>query len=101
MFTAPLSAYAKDVRYTITYLMQIWYFVTPIAQPLSQYHGVVYRIAEFNPITAPLMLVQWGFLGTSFPPTASVLTSIISITVLALAASWVFGRFETMDVKRL
>jgi lipopolysaccharide transport system permease protein len=101
MFTAPLSAYAKDVRYALGYVIQLWYFVTPVALPLSEYHGAIRHVVELNPLTAPLMLIQWGFLSTSFPPTVTVLSSLGLITVLAILGAWLFGRFERTDIRRL
>jgi lipopolysaccharide transport system permease protein len=101
LFTSPWGAYAKDVRYSFNYVVQFWYIVTPVALPLSHYHGWIHTVAELNPITAPIMLVQWGFLDAAFPPMVSVLSSFASLTFFWTVGLWSFGRFEKAAVARL
>jgi lipopolysaccharide transport system permease protein len=101
LFTSPWSAFARDVRYSFNYVVQFWYIVTPVALPLSHYHGWIHVVAELNPITAPIMLIQWGFLDAAFPPMLSLISSLGSLAFLSILGLWSFGRFEQAAVARL
>jgi ABC-type polysaccharide/polyol phosphate export permease len=101
LVTSPWSAYTRDIRYTFGYVTQFWFFVTPVAYPLSHLHGALHKVAEFNPITAPVLLVQWGFLDTAPPPAISLITCFGSLFVLLFIGLWSFNRFERAAVSRL
>ena len=101
LVTSPWSAFTRDIRYTFGYVTQFWFFVTPVAYPLSHLHGTLYRVAELNPITAPVLLVQWGFLDSDPPPTISLITCFASLAVLLSFGLWSFSRFERAAVTRL
>jgi len=101
LFTGPMGALAKDVRYSFNYVVQFWYIVTPVALPLSHYHGWIHTVAEVNPITGPIMLIQWGFLDSAFPPMLSLFSCFISLVFFSTVGLWSFGRFEKAAVARL
>jgi ABC-type polysaccharide/polyol phosphate export permease len=102
LVTSPWSAYARDVRFSFTYVTQFWFFITPVAWSLSDAHNKqIVALATYNPITAPVLMVQHGFLDTKPPPTVSVATSVIGLTILLVIGLWSFSRFERAAVARL
>jgi ABC-type polysaccharide/polyol phosphate export permease len=101
ILTSPLSAYTKDIRYSFGYVTQLWYFITPIAYPISQMPKKYQLIAELNPITAPIEMVKYGFLNTAPPPALSLIASFSGLGFLLLGGLWVFSRFEGAAVARL
>lgn len=101
LITSPWSVFTKDIRYTFAYLTQFWFFITPVAIPLSEIRNpTIYQIEKFNPITAPVLLVQWGFQDTSPPPTISLITCFGTLGVLLTIGLWSFNRFERAAVAR-
>jgi ABC-type polysaccharide/polyol phosphate export permease len=101
LFTSPLSLIARDVRYSFNYITQFWYFLTPIAYPISSIPPQYQPIAEANPLTAPVEMVKYGFLQTAPPPTKSIATCLIGLAVLGSIGLWTFTRFERAAVQRL
>jgi ABC-type polysaccharide/polyol phosphate export permease len=101
LFTAPLSTYARDVRYSFNYVTQFWYFLTPIAYPISSIPPQYQPIAEANPLTAPVEMVKYGFLQTAPPTTKSIATCFIGLAVLGVLGLWLFTRMERAAVQRL
>jgi len=101
LFTSPLSVYARDVRYGFNYITQFWYFLTPIAYPISSLPPQYQPIAEANPLTAPVEMVKYGFLQTAPPTTKSIATCLLGLTVLGSIGLWTFMRFERAAVQRL
>lgn len=99
--TSPWSVYTRDIRYSFAYVTQFWFFVTPVAIPLSELHNkTLYEIEKVNPITAPILLVQWGFQDTAPPPTISLITCFGTLFLLLTVGLWSFNRFERAAVLR-
>jgi lipopolysaccharide transport system permease protein len=101
LFTAPLSTFTRDVRYSFSYFTQFWYFITPIAYPISSIPAQYQPIAEANPLTAPVEMVKYGFLQTAPPTTKSITTCFIGLAVFGTLGLLLFARMERTAVQRL
>src|SRR5581483_6920866 len=101
LFIAPIAANTKEVRYVITYFTSFLYFVTPIVKPLGDMQGLYHTIALWNQLTAPIELVNYGFLGTTDLAPQSVLSSLAGLVVIIFAGLWFSNRFERVAVARL
>jgi lipopolysaccharide transport system permease protein len=100
-WTAPLSQYTRDVRYSFGYVLQAWYFVTPVIYPISQLPPQYQIIAKVNPLTAPVEMVKFGFLDTAPPAMISLLVSLPSLALILAGGIWSLNRFERAAVERL
>ncbi|MGE5272771.1 MAG: ABC transporter permease [Verrucomicrobiota bacterium] len=98
---APFSQFTRDIRYSFVYVMQFWYYVTPVVYDLDHIPKQYRVIAEYNPLTAPVMLVRHGFLGTGFPPHTSMMVAVIGVFVFLLLGLSMVNRFERSAVSRL
>jgi lipopolysaccharide transport system permease protein len=101
MVTGPLAALTKEVRYAIAYVVQFWYFITPIIYPISGIPEKYRPIAELNPITAPVEMVKFGFLSTAPPGATSIVSCVIGLVVVIVGGLHLFSRFEQAAVDRL
>jgi lipopolysaccharide transport system permease protein len=101
LFIAPIAANTKEIRFVITYFVQFLYFMTPIVKPLSNLHGIYYTIGLWNPLTAPIELVNYGFLGTNDLYPESLLSSAVGLVVLTIGGLVFSTRFERAAVARL
>ncbi len=61
------DAGVRDVRFLFNYVTAFWYYMTPIAYPISSLPEKYQPIAEINPLTAPVEMVKYGFLQTAPP----------------------------------
>jgi lipopolysaccharide transport system permease protein len=100
-FIAPIAANTKEIRYVLAYFISFFYFVTPIVKPLNNLHGLYYTIALWNPLTAPIEMVNWGFLGTNDLRVESVISCAIGLVVIISTGLWFQSRFERAAVARL
>lgn len=99
---SPYSQYSRDIRYSFVYVMQFWYYVTPVVVDLDHVHNRTVRsIMEYNPLTAPVMLVRYGFLGTGFPPHTSMMVAVVGVFVFLFLGLATVNRFEQAAVSRL
>jgi homopolymeric O-antigen transport system permease protein len=101
LLTSPLSTYTRDVRLSFGYVTQFWYFVTPIAYPISSLPPKYQPIAEFNPLTAPVEMIKYGFLQTAPPTTGAYISCFVGLGAFVSFALWLFTRFERAAVERL
>ena len=101
LLTAPLSVYTRDIRYSFTYVLQFLYYVTPVIYPISSLPPRFQPIAEANPLTAPIEMVKFGFLGTAAPETKSMIISFATLLVLLTGGLITFSRFERAAVSRI
>jgi lipopolysaccharide transport system permease protein len=101
LFVSALAVHARDIRFTLGYVLQFWYFMTPVIYPISTLPGKYRIIAEVNPITAPVEMVKYGFLSTAPPERISIVVTLVTIVVLGWLGLIVFSRFERAAVARI
>jgi len=101
LVTGPLMMLTKEVRYIQMYVIQFWMMVTPIVYDIDHIPHKYKTIVEYNPLTGPVEMVQFGFLSTSPPATTSMVTTFISLGLLVVGGFLFASRFERAAVARL
>ncbi len=101
LITGPFAAITKEVRYAIAYIVQFWYFITPIIVPISELPKKYRPVMELNPLTGPVEMVKFGFLSTAPPEPLSLLSTAIGLVVFVGGGLTLFSRFEAKAVERL
>jgi lipopolysaccharide transport system permease protein len=94
MFFAAVNVRYRDVPYVIPFLIQIWWFASPVAYSAEKLTDTQQLIASVNPMFSVINGFRWTVLGTA-PPTAAQLA--ISVTVMMaflLAGLALFKRSE-------
>ncbi len=84
---------AKEIKFVIRYATTLWLFVTPVLYPLEMLHGWAHTVAQLNPLTGAVELVQSGFLDAGKVHMLSILVSLIGLVLLTLFGLWVFNRY--------
>jgi homopolymeric O-antigen transport system permease protein len=93
MWTAPLYAWAKDVRYALRYVMKFWMFVTPVLYPIEHLHGTTRMVAELNPLSSPIEMIKVGLLGAGAVRVDAAIGSMAGIVFIFLSGVWFITRF--------
>ena len=83
------------------YLIQFWMMVTPIVYDIDHIPKQYKLIVEYNPLTGPVEMVQFGFLSTSPPATTSIITTFVALTLFVIGGFVFSSRFERTAVARL
>ena len=91
LWLSALNARFRDVKYTVPFLNQVWFFLTPIVYPDSLIPEAWKPIWNLNPMTGVVNGFRWAFLGNPFDMTPYFLTSVL-VTVLLLLSGWLFFR---------
>jgi len=100
LWTSVLNAKARDTRLTMRYVLEFWLYLTPVIYPLSAIPATYQRIAEVNPMTAPVEMFKYGLLGTGEVPYGLLAYSLTFTVVMLLSGLWFFNReaYRSVDV---
>jgi lipopolysaccharide transport system permease protein len=85
---------ARDVRFTLGYVLGFWVFLTPVMVPLSAFPEKWHWLLLLNPMAAYVQMFKWGVLGLAGITVGQIATAV-AITLLAAASGlWFFERSE-------
>jgi lipopolysaccharide transport system permease protein len=101
LWTSVLAAKARDVRFLLGYVLQPWFFVTPVIYPLTSVPERWRWLAELNPLTTIVELFRLGVLGegvASAPHVAGVIGTVVVVMLLGLTF---FDRTESATVEEI
>ena len=83
----------RDIRHTITFLVQIWMFVSPVAYPIDIIPEKWRLIYAINPMVGPLVSFRHAILGGELAMPV-VLVSALSAILFLFAGVALFRRVE-------
>jgi lipopolysaccharide transport system permease protein len=95
LFTSVLYPRARDVKYLVRYLLQIWVFLTPVYYSVHQLPGWAQTLSAINPLTGVVEMVQWGFLDAGSLRTGAVLWSLGAFVLMSLSGLWFYNKLAT------
>ena len=94
LWLSALNVEYRDVRYTITFLIQFWMFVTPIAYPSSLIPAALRPIYGLNPMAGVVEGFRWALLGSGNAPGIMTGVSVVIAILLFLSGLAYFRRME-------
>jgi len=86
---------ARDVRFTLNYVLSFWIFLTPVMFPLSAAPTGWHRWLALNPMTAYTLMFKSAFIPGVFPSTTVIATAVSITAVVLLSGLWYFNRAES------
>lgn len=102
LFGAVLGAEHQDFRYTAQYVLQFWFFLTPVAYPFSLVPESWRDWMALNPMVTIAELFRLGLLGMPTPIDGfNIATTLLTIGVVFLLGYGYFSRAEAESVDRL
>jgi lipopolysaccharide transport system permease protein len=93
LWTSVPSLQARDVRFTIGYVLGFWLFLTPVLYPLNVGPKYAWLLA-LNPMVAPVNAFKYGVLGIGGVSATEWISSAIMTTIGFISGLWFFGRAE-------
>ena len=94
LWLSALNVQYRDVRYTISFLVQVWLFATPVAYPSSIVQGKWKLLYGLNPMVGVVDGFRWALLGKPESPGLPLLISIIVVLTLLVGGLYYFRRLE-------
>jgi len=101
VWTSVVATHARDVRFTLRYILGFWQFVTPVVFPLSAVPPGYRTVVVLNPATAPMQMVRRGLLGIGEIPTTSLLVTAGTLILFGAMGLRFFLRSEALALDNL
>jgi homopolymeric O-antigen transport system permease protein len=89
-----LNVKYRDIRYTVPFLAQLWFFATPVVYPTSIVPADWRFLFALNPMVGVVDGFRWALLDTARAPEPTVLISIGAVLVLFAGGLFYFRRVE-------
>ncbi|MBI4180947.1 MAG: ABC transporter permease [Chloroflexi bacterium] len=87
MFLAALNANYRDIRYTISFLVQFWMFASPVVYPVSIIPEKYRLIYAINPMVGVIEGFRSALLGTvAFPIQMLLISTLVSVILFIIGA---------------
>jgi lipopolysaccharide transport system permease protein len=94
IWLAGLNVTYRDIGYVIPFLLQVWFFLSPIVyssnivpEALQPYYGL-------NPMAGVIQGFRWAILGTGQPTTVDLIASVGVAVLLVISGVIYFKRME-------
>jgi lipopolysaccharide transport system permease protein len=94
LWLGTLNGLTRDVRLTLTLVLPVWLYATPVIYPISALPDEWRFLATINPVSAPVELVKEGFLGAGELTAAILAVSLVSTVVLCASGLWFIARLS-------
>jgi len=94
LWLSALNVKYRDVRYTVTFIVQFWFLATPIAYPLSAVPERWRLLYDLNPMVGAIEGFRWALHNTAGFPAVAVVLSATSAAILFLTGLYYFRRTE-------
>jgi len=101
LFTSVLGASARDIRFSLGYVLGFWYFLTPVIYPLEQVPPRMRWLVELNPMTPIVELFKWAVLDAGQVRPVGLAVSAGLIVCVWAAGLRFFSRYEAEAVDRI
>ena len=93
LWTAPLTAHTRDVRFMLKYIVPFWMFVTPVLYPIDHLRGNTRLVAELNPLSSPIEMAKVGMIGAGSVRLYAAVWSIATIALVFASGVWFMNRY--------
>src|SRR5438105_9602908 len=82
IWLAALDVQYRDVRYAVPFLVQVWFFATPVVYSLADIGPTWRPILTLNPATGVIAGFRWALLGTGEPPLSELAFAVVTVMCL-------------------
>ena len=97
IWLAHLAPVARDVRWTLRYVLGLWYLLTPVIYPIDRIPESWRPLASVNPVTGALEVVRWSVFGSSEVAVGAVVITCATVVLVLGSGLWAFARREHAD----
>jgi len=94
LWLSALNVQYRDVRYTLSFIIQLWFLASPVAYPASVVPHRWRVWYGLNPMVGIIEGFRWAMLGIGHPPWRLVLASVASTAVILIGGLFYFQRME-------
>jgi lipopolysaccharide transport system permease protein len=93
-WTAFPALVARDVRFSLGYVLGFWVFLTPVMYPLSEFPQQWRWAVLLNPMAAYVEMFKWGLLGRGGIHPREIAIAVSITAAVMISGLWFFDRSE-------
>jgi len=93
LWFSALNVQYRDVRYLLPFLIQFWFFASPVVYSTASLPKSWQLFYSLNPMVGVIEGFRWALLGTE-PPNMSVFASIAIVALVLVSGIFYFRRME-------
>lgn len=94
LWLSALNVQYRDVRYTLTFLIQLWLFASPVAYPTTLVPEQWRPLYGLNPMAGVIEGFRWALLGRETAPDPLLLVSAVVVVLSFVGGLYYFRRME-------
>jgi lipopolysaccharide transport system permease protein len=94
VWLSALNVIYRDVGYILPFLIQIWFFITPIVYSSSEIPERWRFLYALNPMTGVVEGFRWALLGTQTAPGPMIIASSAAALFILITGLFYFRRME-------
>jgi homopolymeric O-antigen transport system permease protein len=94
LWLSALNVQYRDVRHALPFMIQFWFFITPVVYPSSLVPEQWRAIQGLNPLVGAVEGLRWALVGSPEPSGVSLTLSMIIALVLLIGGLHYFRRVE-------
>lgn len=94
LWLSALNVEYRDVRYTIHFIIQFWFFLSPVVYPSSLVSEAWRLLYSLNPMAGVIEGFRWALLGKTAMPAISLAISLLAALALVIGGIYYFRRLE-------
>ena len=94
LWLSALNVQYRDIRYTIPFLTQIWFFATPIVYSANLMQEPWRTVFGVNPMSGIVQGFRWALLGNGPAPGSMLVVSAAAIVIIVYTGFRFFQRVE-------
>lgn len=94
VFLSALTIKYRDFRFVVPFVVQIWFFLSPVIYPTSRLPQSVQTLIAINPMAGWLDLFRFSLFGGHCPVRGLVISSVLSVFIAVFAVAY-FRQVET------
>jgi lipopolysaccharide transport system permease protein len=94
LLLAALNVRYRDIKYVVPFLVQVWFFSTPIVYSAASLHGIWKTLYELNPMVGVVYGFRWAIIGSSPAPGIATILSVITGSIVLMVGAGYLNRVE-------
>ena len=94
LWLSALNVEYRDVRYAIPFLVQFWFFITPVSYSIELIPEKWRTLYALNPMVGVVEGFRWALLGQELTIGPIIIVSAISVVVILVSGLFYFRRME-------
>jgi lipopolysaccharide transport system permease protein len=96
LWLSVVNAAYRDVRILIPFVVQAWFFISPVIYPAEAVPERFRWLYSLNPMTGAIEGFRWSMTGVGDAPSQTILISVAMVIVLLFTGVLYFRRREVM-----